>query len=93
MRITAADLAGFGIVDEVIPEPLPAHEQPKEAILATGEAIARHLRELVSEFPRDDVGAIERLRTARHDRFRRIGAWREAVPGANGLEAAPVPLR
>ncbi len=51
MRITAADLAGFGIVDEVIPEPVPAHEQPKEAIRATGEAIARHLRRARSRLP------------------------------------------
>jgi acetyl-CoA carboxylase carboxyl transferase subunit alpha len=93
MRITAADLAGFGIVDEVIAEPVPANEQPKEAIRATGEAIARHLGELVGAFPRSDPGAIERLRAARHDRFRRIGAWSEGIPGANGLEVAPLPPR
>jgi acetyl-CoA carboxylase carboxyl transferase subunit alpha len=93
MRITAVDLAGFGIVDEVIPEPVPAHEQPKDAIHATGEAIARHLGELVRAYPRSDPGAIERLRAARHDRFRSIGAWREAVPGGNGLDVAPLPPR
>ena len=53
MRITAADLAQFGIVDEIIAESAPAHEQPKEAIRATGEAVARHLRDLVREYPRD----------------------------------------
>jgi acetyl-CoA carboxylase alpha subunit len=93
MRITAADLAGFGIVDEVVAELVPAHEQPKEAIRATGEAIARHLGELVGAYPRSDPGAIERLRAARHDRFRSIGAWRETVPGPNGLDAAPLPPR
>jgi acetyl-CoA carboxylase carboxyl transferase subunit alpha len=93
MRITAADLAGFGIVDEVIAEPVPAHEQPKEAIRATGKAIARHLRELVRAYPPGDTGANERLRAARHDRFRRIGAWRESLPGANGQDVAPVPPR
>jgi acetyl-CoA carboxylase carboxyl transferase subunit alpha len=93
MRITAVDLAGFGIVDEVISEPVPANEQPKETIRATGEAIARHLGELVGAYPQSDPGAIERLRAARHDRFRRIGAWREAVPGANGLDVAPLPPR
>ena len=65
MRITAADLAGFGIVDEVITEPVPANEQPKEAIRATGEAIARHLGELVRAFPRGDPSSIERLRDTR----------------------------
>jgi acetyl-CoA carboxylase carboxyl transferase subunit alpha len=93
MRITAADLAAFGIVDEVIAEPVPAHEQPKEAIRATGEALARHLKELVCEFPLGDSAAIERLRAARHNRFRRIGAWRETVPGANRLDAASLPPR
>jgi acetyl-CoA carboxylase carboxyl transferase subunit alpha len=93
MRITAADLAAFGIVDEVIAEPVPAHEQPKEAIRATGEALARHLKELVCEFPLGDAAAIERLRAARHNRFRRIGAWRETVPGANRLDAASLPPR
>jgi acetyl-CoA carboxylase carboxyl transferase subunit alpha len=93
MRITAVDLAGFGIVDEVIAEPVPADEQPKAAIRATGEAIAHHLGELVRAYPRGDPGAIERLRTARHDRFRRIGAWRETMPGANGLDVTPLPHR
>ena len=72
----------------------PAHEQPKEAIRATGEAIARHLRELVRELSATATPTpIERLRAARYDRFRRIGAWRETVPGANGLDAAPLPPR
>jgi acetyl-CoA carboxylase carboxyl transferase subunit alpha len=86
MRITAADLARFGIVDEVIPERVPAHERPREAIRATGEAIARHLRELVAIYPREDPGAIDRLRAARYDRFRRIGAWRETSPAAVGRD-------
>src|SRR3990170_1620761 len=30
MRVTAADLARFGIVDEVIPEPVPANEAPRD---------------------------------------------------------------
>jgi acetyl-CoA carboxylase carboxyl transferase subunit alpha len=93
MRITAVDLAGFGIVDEIIAEPVPAHEQPKEAIRATGEAIARHLGELVRAYPRSEPGAVEQLRAARHDRFRRIGAWREVMPGANGPDVAPLPPR
>ncbi len=93
MRITAADLARFGIVDEIIAEAVPAHERPQETIRAAGDAIARHLRDLAQTFPRDDPGAIDRLRAARHDRFRRIGAWREVSPGANGLESEQVPPR
>jgi acetyl-CoA carboxylase carboxyl transferase subunit alpha len=85
MRITAADLAQFGIVDEVIPEVVPAHERPQEAIHAAGAAIARHLRELDRTYPRDTPEAIDRLRTARYERFKRIGAWRESSPAGNGL--------
>src|SRR6476660_4667997 len=42
MKITATDLLGFGIIDEIIPEPAPAHEAPKETIKTTGSAITRH---------------------------------------------------
>lgn len=85
MRITAADLAALGIVDEVVPEHAPAHEGPREVMRATGDAIARHLEDLLSEFPQADPSSVERLRAARFERFRRIGAWRETMPGGNGL--------
>jgi len=78
MRITAEDLHGFGIVDEIVPEPAPAHERPRDAILATGAALARHLRELVAAHPPAFPEAVERLREARYRKFRRIGAWRES---------------
>jgi acetyl-CoA carboxylase carboxyl transferase subunit alpha len=86
MRITAADLAGFGIVDEIVPEPAPAHEQRQETIQATGAAIDRHLTALLAAYPWADPGAIDRLRAARYERFRRIGSWRETTPGVDGLD-------
>jgi acetyl-CoA carboxylase carboxyl transferase subunit alpha len=78
MRITARDALRFGIIDEVIPEPIPAHEQPRDAIVAVGAAIARHLDDLIATYPLHDAEAIERLITARYDKFRGMGAWREA---------------
>jgi acetyl-CoA carboxylase carboxyl transferase subunit alpha len=93
MRITASDLKAFRIIDEEVPEIAPAHERPKDAIRATGAALARHLRELVAAYPAADPGAVERLRTARYERFRRIGAWREASPGGNGLDAEQISSR
>ncbi|MDQ3654511.1 MAG: acetyl-CoA carboxylase carboxyltransferase subunit alpha, partial [Chloroflexota bacterium] len=40
MRLTAADLQRFGIIDELIAEPVPAHEAPRETISAVGLRIA-----------------------------------------------------
>jgi acetyl-CoA carboxylase carboxyl transferase subunit alpha len=85
MRITAADLAGFGIVDEVIPETAPAHENPRAAMRATGAAITRHLDDLLAAYPRTKRDALDALRRARHERFRRIGSWRERVPVGDAL--------
>jgi acetyl-CoA carboxylase carboxyl transferase subunit alpha len=77
MRITAADLKAFGIIDEIVPEPTPAHEQPKETIQRAGDAIDRHLAELLAEFPLDDEQASARLVEARYAKFRAIGSWRD----------------
>lgn len=85
MRVTAADLAGFGIVDEVIPEAVPAHENSRAAIRATGAAITRHLDDLLAAYPRANRDALDALRRARHERFRRIGSWRERVPVGDAL--------
>jgi acetyl-CoA carboxylase carboxyl transferase subunit alpha len=46
LRITAHDLHGFGIADEVIPEPVAAHLQPSATIQRAGDAIERHLRDV-----------------------------------------------
>ena len=42
MKITAQDLMRFGVIDEIVPEPVGgAHRDPAAAIAATGEAIAQ----------------------------------------------------
>jgi acetyl-CoA carboxylase carboxyl transferase subunit alpha len=47
MKITAQDMIRFGVIDSVISEPTGgAHRDPKAAIAATGEAIAKALNEL-----------------------------------------------
>ena len=47
MKITAQDMARFGMIDVIVPEPVGgAHRDPKAAIAATGEAIAAALSEL-----------------------------------------------
>jgi acetyl-CoA carboxylase carboxyl transferase subunit alpha len=76
MRITALDLYGFGMIDEIIPEERPAHERPREVMSATGAAIRRHLGDLAAQIQQDD-GLTELVRH-RFEKFRRIGAWTEA---------------
>jgi acetyl-CoA carboxylase carboxyl transferase subunit alpha len=47
MKITAQDLARFGVVDAIVPEPVGgAHREPAAAVAATGEVIAAALAEL-----------------------------------------------
>ncbi|NLN28149.1 MAG: acetyl-CoA carboxylase carboxyltransferase subunit alpha [Firmicutes bacterium] len=69
LRLTAADLAEFGIVDEVIPEPLGgAHRDPEKVAAAMKEAIVRHLSAL-------DGLSKDELLSARHEKYRKIGAY------------------
>ena len=81
MRITAHDLLEFGIIDELIAEPKPAHENPKVAIQATGETIKRHLHELIAAFPLHDDEALDRLVAGLFTRLRSIGSWQEESAG------------
>ncbi|MGI8406120.1 MAG: acetyl-CoA carboxylase carboxyltransferase subunit alpha, partial [Thermomicrobiales bacterium] len=73
----AHDIAGFGIIDEVIAEPVPAHEAPRETIRAVGDRIEAHLTEIATSIEDGSPASIEALLANRHDRFRRIGAWHE----------------
>ena len=67
MKITAADLTAFGIIDGVITEPIGgAHRDPAAAIASTGEAIANALAELKG-LDRETV------RRQRRDKFLAIG--------------------
>ena len=47
LRLTAQDLRQFGVIDEIIKEPLGgAHRDPAMTIEKVGDCIAKHLREL-----------------------------------------------
>jgi acetyl-CoA carboxylase carboxyl transferase subunit alpha len=87
MRITAPELAAFGIIDEVVAEPPGgAHEDPVATIAALGEAVVRHLRAVRAEAARDGYGPLLQRRFAR---YRRIGVWHEQAiaPGEPVLAA------
>ncbi len=90
MRVTAADLDRFGMIDELIPEPVPAHDAPRETITAVGERLATHLGELLVSFDPANESSIERLLAARYNKFRRIGAWHE-LDGSEPETKQPAP--
>lgn len=75
MRITAADLERFRMIDELIPEPVPAHKAAAETVQRVGDRIAAHLDDLMATFTLGDPVSINRLLDSRHDKFRNIGAW------------------
>ncbi|MCX8116312.1 MAG: acetyl-CoA carboxylase carboxyltransferase subunit alpha [Desulfobacterota bacterium] len=75
LKMTARDLFQFGVVDEVIEEPLGgAHRDPQTMAGRIREALARHLKELEGQ-------PIEHLLEARYEKFRRIGAFVELGEG------------
>ena len=67
--MTATDLVGLGIVDEVLPEPLGGAHRDRAAVFASvGEAVARSLDELAT-VPADELVG------RRYDRLRAIGEF------------------
>ena len=67
MKITAQDLSDFGVIDEIVPEPLGgAHRDPKQMIADTGDALASAL----SEF---DGLSGEEIRADRRRKYLAIG--------------------
>jgi acetyl-CoA carboxylase carboxyl transferase subunit alpha len=76
MKITAADLQGLGIVDEVVPEVAGgAHLDVPRTIADVGEVLRRHLRELL-ELP------IRELLHLRYQKYRNIGVVHEMQAAA-----------
>lgn len=67
LKLTAADLKGLGLADEIVPEP-PGGAQNDYGLAAdaAGGAIRRHLKAL-------EAIDIERLLEERYQRYRRIG--------------------
>ena len=68
LKLTSNDLLGFGIVDEIVPEPLGgAHRDPAGTVERVLKAIESALENLSGMTP-------EALREARYLKYRRIGA-------------------
>jgi len=78
LKLTAADLIGTGIIDEIIPEPIGgAHRDPETVYKSVGEAIARNLSEL------DSIDRAS-LTDLRREKFEKMGAWSEGDAKDNG---------
>ena len=61
MRLTADDLKEYGVIDEIIQEPAGgAHRAKKETVEAVGNAIFRHLTEMMKKWIATRFGATEK---------------------------------
>jgi acetyl-CoA carboxylase carboxyl transferase subunit alpha len=69
LKLTAQDLLGMGIIDEIIPEPLGgAHRDPERMASFVKEQVLKDIKELRSLEK-------EELLRLRYDKFRRIGKF------------------
>ncbi len=67
LKMTSQDLLKFGVIEEIIPEPLGgAHRNQEDAANTIAEVLNRHMTEL-KEVP------VEALLSQRYDKFRKIG--------------------
>ena len=71
MKLTAKDLSGMSLVDEVVAEPAGgAHNDVRAAALSLKDALIRHVDELESL-------SVEEMLEARYQKFRQAGEWTE----------------
>jgi acetyl-CoA carboxylase carboxyl transferase subunit alpha len=69
LKLTAKDLVGMKVVDDVVPEPAGgAHRDPPKAAENLGKALRKHLGELAELTP-------EELVKDRYDKFRALGVF------------------
>ena len=85
LKLTASDLKGLGIVDEVVEEPLAgAHNDPQAAARSLDQALSRALERLGA------LSVGERLE-ARYRKFRAMGQFLEPQPAAPAEPRASLP--
>ncbi len=77
LKLTAQDLMGLGVVDEIVPEPEGgAHRDPDLAAANLGTALRQNL-EMLSALSLDD------LMSRRYEKFRKLGKFSEEVTTAS----------
>ncbi|MFN3385821.1 MAG: acetyl-CoA carboxylase carboxyltransferase subunit alpha [Candidatus Thermochlorobacter sp.] len=71
LKLTAADLIEYGIIDRIVPEPIGgAHHNPEQVAATLKRILIQELQELMKKSP-------EQLVDERIERFSKIGVWRE----------------
>lgn len=74
LKMTASDLLEFGVIDQIVPEPLGgAHRDPKSVCNLVGKYLTNHLFELL-DLPADQ------LLTQRELKYRKMGAVSGLLP-------------
>jgi acetyl-CoA carboxylase carboxyl transferase subunit alpha len=87
LRFTSRDLLRFGVIDEIIPEPLGgAHRDHREAASILKSFLIRSLRE-IARLPRGE------LLQRRYDKFRKIGVFLEGSAAVNDQPATNDPIQ
>ena len=68
LKMTAKDLLQFGVIDDIVPEPIGgAHRDPKAVCTLVGKALTNQLFDLT------DL-SVEQLLTQREQKYRKIGS-------------------
>ncbi|MGA7569725.1 MAG: acetyl-CoA carboxylase carboxyltransferase subunit alpha [Candidatus Aquilonibacter sp.] len=81
LKLTSADLQQFGIIDEIVAEPLGgAHRDPTGVVTKVLDAVSAAVGRLARIAPQE-------LREARYQKYRRIGAWQTERQGDIGTSA------
>ncbi len=83
LKLTAADLKGMGIIDEIVPEPVGgAQRDPDLTAAALKDAIRRQLAEL-------SALSVDQLLAKRFEKFRSMGSWQEKKEKAPAVPRKP----
>jgi acetyl-CoA carboxylase carboxyl transferase subunit alpha len=83
LKLTAQDLMGLGVVDEIVPEPEGgAHRDPDTAAANLGTALRQNLERLSGL-------SVEELLRTRYEKFRKLGKFSEVVVAPETAAAEP----
>jgi acetyl-CoA carboxylase carboxyl transferase subunit alpha len=72
LKLTAQDLKAFDIIDEIVPELAPAHDEPDATIQRAGTVLERHLQDVETLLESKGIDYVLELR---YQKYRNIGSW------------------